>query len=90
MGLLRKPRLAADEACWLIPCNQIHTFGMKYPIDIYFLDQKNEVIAIVKNVKPNRLSPYYDEAHSVIEFRSGLERNCNVGDKVVANVGTED
>ena len=81
-GLLGKPPLTEDEACWLIPCKQIHTFGMKYPIDVYFLDKNNEVAAIIKNLEPNRFSPHHRNAHSVVEFRTAKERNCNVGDKL--------
>ena len=35
-GLLGTPALGAEEACWIDPCNSIHTIGMQYPIDVYF------------------------------------------------------
>ena len=54
LGLMGTPRLDPDEACWIIPCNSVHTLGMKYPLDLYFLDKKNQVVAILENMKPNR------------------------------------
>ncbi|OIO37895.1 MAG: hypothetical protein AUJ72_03755 [Candidatus Omnitrophica bacterium CG1_02_46_14] len=81
-GLLGRPRIHDDEACWLVPCNAIHTFGMKYPIDAYFLNKQKGVVAVLKNLKPNRLTPFYLKAYSVLEFTCGPERSCVVGDKL--------
>ena len=81
-GLLIGLPLAAKEACWIIPCRAIHTFGMKYPIDAYFLNKENTVVAVLNNFKHNQLSPIYLAAHSVLEFSSDPERNCRVGDRL--------
>jgi uncharacterized protein len=82
VGLLGTKHLPPQDACWIKPCNSIHTVGMKYAIDAYFLNKKNEVVSIVKNLKPNRFSPLAWKAHSVVEFVSGVDRNCQVGDKL--------
>ena len=83
-GLLGTSHLGETEACWIAPCNSIHTFGMKYSIDAYFLDRKNQVVGIVKNMKPGRLSPVFFNAYSVMEFSVSDKRNCLVGDKLCA------
>ena len=73
-GLLGTRVLNEDEACWLVPCNMVHTFGMRYPIDIVFLNQKNEVVSMIQNLKPNRFSPLVPGAHSALEFASGVQQ----------------
>lgn len=43
----------------------IHTFGLKFPIDVLILNKKNEVVAIKKNLLPKRIflwNPIYEKA----------------------------
>lgn len=82
-GLLGTSELEGRRGCWIESCNSIHTFGMKYPIDAYFLNRQNQVIAVLKDLKPNRLSPIYFGAHSVLEFSSSAEKKCAVGDRFI-------
>lgn len=71
-GLLGTSKLDSQEVCWLVPCKMVHTFGMRYPIDVAFLNKSNEVIAVIENLKPNRISPLVPNAHSVLELASGI------------------
>lgn len=66
-GLLTRPRLKAGEVLWLTPCHAIHTFGMTYPIAVFFLDQHLQVIDVRSCVKPFRIT-YCRRAHSVCEM----------------------
>lgn len=66
-GLLVRPCLKQGEVLWLTPCNAIHTFGMRYPIAVFFLDQYCQVIDVRPRVMPNRLA-YCRQAHSVCEM----------------------
>ena len=88
-GLLGTTGLGQDEACWIDSCNAIHTFGMRYPLDVYFLDKKNTVVAILKNLEPNRISPFFPAACSVLEFQSGFARECHIGDRLDPEVSSE-
>ncbi len=81
-GLLGTTRLNQDEACWLVPCNMVHTFGMRYPIDVVFLNQNNEVLRMIQNLKPNRFSPFVRGAHSVVEFASGTQQKLRTGEQL--------
>lgn len=38
----------------LMPCNDVHTWGMSYPIDVAFLSREGEVIAAYEDVGPGR------------------------------------
>lgn len=55
-GLLcRKPMQGdARQALWLVPCCGVHTFGMRYSLDIVFLDRAGAVLAWHEHVEPWR------------------------------------
>ncbi len=80
-GLIGTQKLGQDEACWLIPCNMVHTFGMRYAIDVVFLNKKNEVVSVVQNLKPNRFSPLVPGTYSVVEFSSGAQQDMQPGER---------
>ena len=66
-GLLVRPCLKQGEVLWLTPCNAIHTFGMRYPIAVFFLDHHRQVIDVRPEVVPNRIA-FCRRAHSVCEM----------------------
>jgi hypothetical protein len=69
-GLLDREGLAAGEGMWIVPCESVHTFGMRFPIDLVYLDRKLHVKKVRSNVIPWRLSACLS-AHSVVELVSG-------------------
>lgn len=70
-GLLGKDSLPTGSALWLIPCKGVHTFGMKFAIDVIFIDRENRVIAISDNMMPNRMTAIYPSAATVMELPAG-------------------
>lgn len=70
-GLLGKQALSAGEGILIRPCKGIHTFGMKFPIDVVFLNNGNKVVAITRNLPPHRLTSIHFTATSVLELPSG-------------------
>jgi len=54
-GLLGRTALPDNEGLLLDPCSSIHTVGMKFPIDVVFLDKHDRVTAWYVNVRPYRL-----------------------------------
>jgi len=54
-GLLGRESLPSDEVLWIKPCNNIHTFFMKFPIDVVFTDRNLKVVKVRRNVVPGRL-----------------------------------
>ncbi|MBI4060903.1 MAG: DUF192 domain-containing protein [Elusimicrobia bacterium] len=82
-GLLGRASLAADEGLWIVPCPMIHTFFMKFPIDVLFLDSALRVVRVVENLRPWRLSPWVLSARSVLELKGGALGGCvRVGDRL--------
>jgi uncharacterized protein len=69
-GLLGRDGLAAGEGLWIVPCESVHTFFMRFPIDLVYLDRKKRVKKVRSHVMPWRLSACLS-AHSIIELASG-------------------
>ena len=70
-GLLGKEALAPGDALVISPCSAVHTFGMRYPIDVVFYDRSNRAVAAVPNLRPYRLTRWYPRAKGVIELPAG-------------------
>lgn len=81
-GLLGRSSLDSDEGIYLVPCKMIHMFGMRFPIDVAFLDRNGRVVAVHHSLKPNRLSKLSLRAEGVLELAPGRLRatNTDIGD----------
>ncbi len=81
-GLLGRKSLAADQALWIKPCNNIHTFFMKFAIDCIFVDKEMQIKQIVADIPPFRFVGPQWKASSVIEASSGFaaRNKLSIGD----------
>ncbi len=70
-GLIGRSGLNKGEALILLPCNAVHTFFMKFSIDIIFLDQEAVILEVIENLKPYRFSPIIVKAKFAIELPAG-------------------
>ncbi len=73
-GLLGRDSLAREEGLWIVPCPMIHTFFMRFAIDVLFLDRGLKVLRVIENLRPWRLSPWVWGADSVLELPAGASR----------------
>lgn len=71
LGLLGRREFKPGEAIIIKPCNSIHTFFMRFAIDVMFLDRENKVVKAIPNFRPFRLSGIYFSAHTAIELPAG-------------------
>ncbi|MFL6415657.1 MAG: DUF192 domain-containing protein [Bryobacteraceae bacterium] len=80
-GLLGVSHLDENSGLWIVPCEAVHTFGMRIPIDTVFLDRKGRVKKIRANLRAWRFAVDL-RAHSVLELAAGaLARSgTQVGD----------
>lgn len=69
-GLLGRKSLGVGEGLWIIPCEAVHTFLMKFPIDLIYLDRKHQVKKVRSSVPAWRVSGCLS-AHSVLELPAG-------------------
>ena len=82
-GLLKHSGLAPGEGLWISPCEGVHTFGMKFPIDVLFLNRKKKVHKNRPNMVRGRISLKL-LAHSVLELPAGRieETQTQPGDQL--------
>jgi hypothetical protein len=71
-GLLGRNReqFSAGQGLWIVPCQGVHTLGMRFAIDVIYLDAENRVVHIEENVRPWRITPVRLEAATVLELPS--------------------
>jgi uncharacterized protein len=55
VGLLNRTGLEPGEGLWIVPSRGVHTWWMRFPIDILALDDRGVVIDSVANLKPWRI-----------------------------------
>jgi len=83
-GLLGRKSLARGQGLLLAPCNSVHTFFMKFPLDIIFLDRDGRVVKLKKRLGPWKVCGCL-KASSVLEVAAGLieEVHLQIGSKLL-------
>lgn len=69
-GLLRHTSLPEGEGLWIAPCEAVHTFGMRFAIDLVFVDRRHRVVKVRENVPRRRIAAALT-ADSVLELPTG-------------------
>ena len=70
-GFLGRPRPTEGEGILLVPCNAIHTFGMKFPLDVLFLDAEGQVLHMEDDFPPWKTTKRIRDARYVLEVPAG-------------------
>ncbi len=82
IGLMFSRDLGDKDGLLITPCNSIHTFFMRYNLDIVFLSRDNKVVKVIRNMKPWRMTWMYFKASKVLEMMGGtLPADINAGDE---------
>lgn len=83
-GLLGRSGLPRGGGLLLVPCRSVHTVGMKFAIDIVFIDKQMRVARILHSVKPGAVHRQCLKAHSTLELPAGAaaEKRLEVGDQL--------
>jgi len=65
----------------------IHTFGMRFPIDVVFLDSNGCVIHLIEKVTPSRVSPLVWRSAWALEMPAGTlaQTGTELGDHIELN-----
>jgi uncharacterized membrane protein (UPF0127 family) len=69
LGLAFLDREEAGEGLFIPHCRSVHTFGMRFPLDLVFLDSESRVIRLRREVPPSRIIRC-PEAAAVLELPS--------------------
>lgn len=70
------------KAIIINPCNSIHTFFMKFDIDVLFADENMKVIKKIESLKPGRVILPIKEAKVAVEGEAGTFGNIRIGDDI--------
>lgn len=82
-GLLKHAGLEPGDGLWIVPSEGVHTFGMKFPIDLVFLS-KRRVVRKLRSAVPRRRIALDLFAHSVLELPAGtiVQSRTETGDQL--------
>ena len=82
-GLLKHTKLEPGEGLWIAPCEGVHTFFMKFPIDVLFLTRQKKVLKVRHRMAAWKLAMSF-RAHSVLELPAGTAQatGTSVGDQL--------
>ena len=70
-GLLGTRVLRPGDGLWISPCDCVHTLGMRYTLDVLFLDESGIIVGCCGGLLPNRVSPRFRRARGVLELPAG-------------------
>jgi uncharacterized membrane protein (UPF0127 family) len=70
-GLGGRAGLAPGEGLLLRPCRAVHMLGMKFPLDVAFLDAGNKVVARYHRLSPGARTRWHRSALAALELPSG-------------------
>ena len=77
-GLMGTKALPVDTGLLLEPCNSVHTWHMKYPIDVIYLSSQDQVLHIEPSMPPNTWGKRVKNAAKVLEINAGLAANRKI------------
>lgn len=85
IGLLYRSTLPEGAALLLDPCRSVHTFGMRFRIDVLFLDPQGQVVRVYRLLRPLRFTRFCMNARSALEVAAGtIDRTgTKIGDRVL-------
>jgi uncharacterized membrane protein (UPF0127 family) len=74
----------SGDGLWIVPCRGVHTFAMKFPIDVIYLDALKCVVHMEQNLRPWRVAKVSLRAASVLELPADTLRSSQtaVGDEI--------
>jgi uncharacterized membrane protein (UPF0127 family) len=83
-GLLGRPAPGPGEGLMLTPCRSVHMFGMRYPIDVAFLDRDGFIVAAYPGLRPGAGTSWHARARHALELPNGAlaATGTSVGDRL--------
>jgi uncharacterized membrane protein (UPF0127 family) len=87
-GLLGRDHLAEGSALILAPCSAIHTFFMRFPIDVVHVTRDGRVVRIREALRPWRVSAAW-RAYATVELAACSVRRAalRAGDRIALELG---
>jgi uncharacterized protein len=84
-GMLARPEPLTGEGLFLTPCSSVHMYGMRFPLDVAFLDRSGTVVAIYPSLAPGSRTRWHRNAAHALELPKGAltQSGTAVGDLLV-------
>jgi uncharacterized membrane protein (UPF0127 family) len=84
VGLLGERELPSGDGLLIVPSQGVHTWGMRFAIDVMVLDAAWNVIAIRCDMRPFRMTRLFWKAAAVLELQTGTVDSTGtvVGDTI--------
>ena len=76
VGLLRHRAFPQGAAMIIAPTNAVHTFFMRFPIDIAFITRDGTIVKACSGVRPWRIAAAF-RAYGVVELPAGRLAACD-------------
>lgn len=88
IGLLARHELQPGEALLIVPSRGVHTWGMRFPIDLVALDHRGLVVDAVSSLRPWRLRMPRRGSIAVLELEAGMvvESGTRAGHRICFEV----
>jgi len=82
-GLMGRERMPLSSGLILYD-NWVHTFWMRFPLDLIYFDRSQRVVGLQMALPPNRIGKPFWSARGVIELNTGLivSSHTEVGDQL--------
>lgn len=79
----------AGQGLWIVPSRGVHTFAMRFPIDVVYLDIEKKVVYLEENLLPWRVAPVRLRAASVLELPGSTlgATQTAIGDEIEIGLG---
>jgi len=90
VGLIGRREFPPGCALVIPRCRQVHTFFMRFPIDVVFLDEDNRVLRAESDVKPYGITGRCRGGFAVVELPAGTVARFGIcpGDEMMMSEGT--
>jgi uncharacterized membrane protein (UPF0127 family) len=84
-GLMLTENLPSGNALHIRPCRSVHTYFMKYPIDVLHLDESQRIVGIERELSPKKIGQAFKGTVSVVELPAGTveQKQTKVGQAVL-------
>ncbi|HTL47952.1 MAG TPA: DUF192 domain-containing protein [Verrucomicrobiae bacterium] len=79
-GLQGRADLEPGHGLLLVPCSSVHTFMMRFPIDLILLDRTGKVLGVKSTVRPWRMVAPVSQTYAIIEVKGGSALAVSPGD----------
>lgn len=81
-GLMFRSNMDDNEALLIYPCNSVHTFFMRFSIDLIFIDPDGIILSEIRQVRPGKALKPIKGAWGTLELKGGRLDNIGLNGSV--------